>query len=70
MGLVSTRNYLTHYNPEKKSKAAKDGDLLPLCCKMELLFQLHFLQLIGFRREQINFLLANSIPFERKLESL
>ena len=68
--IVNTRNYLTHYNPEKESKAAKDEDLLPLCRKMELLFQLHFLQLIGFRREQIDSLLANSIPLRRKLELL
>ena len=68
--IVNTRNYLTHYNPEKESKAAKDEDLLPLCLTMELLFQLHFLQLIGFRREQIDSLLANSIPLRRKLELL
>ena len=68
--IVNTRNYLTHYNPEKESKAAKDEDLLPLCRKMELLFQLHFLRLIGFSREQIDSLLANSIPLRRQLELL
>ncbi len=51
--IVNTRNYLTHYNPEKESKAAKDEELWPFCLKMELLFQLHFLQLIGFSREDI-----------------
>ena len=68
--IVNTRNYLTHYNPEKESKAVKDEDLLPLCLKMELLFQLHFLQLIGFSREEIDSLLADSIPIRRRSQSL
>lgn len=66
--IVNTRNYLTHYNPEKESKAAKDEDLWPLCLKMELLFQLHFLQLVGFSQEQIDTFLANSTPLKRKFE--
>ena len=68
--IVNIRNYLTHYHQSSVSEAAEGEDLESLCLKMELLFQLHFLQLIGFRREQINFLLANSIPFERKIELL
>ena len=65
--IVNTRNYLTHYDRSLESKAAKDEELWPLCLKMELLFQLHFLQLIGFKREQIDTFLANSIPLRRKL---
>ena len=68
--IVNTRNYLTHYKPEKESKAAKDEDLWNLCVNMELLFQLHFLQLIGFSREQIDSLLADSIPLRRRAQSL
>ena len=41
-------------------------DLWNLCVNMELLFQLHFLQLIGFSREQIDSLLADSIPLRRR----
>ena len=59
------RNYLTHYNPKDKSKAAKAQDLLYLCLKIELLFQLHFLRLIGFSPEQID-CLAKSIALSRK----
>ena len=64
--IIVTRNYLTHYDLSLESKAVKDEDLWPLCLKMELLFQLHFLQLIGFSREQIDSLLANSPPLRRK----
>ena len=64
--IVNTRNYLTHYDLSLESKAAKDEELWPLCRKMELLFQLHFLQLIGFSREQIDSLLADSIPLRRR----
>ena len=65
--IVNTRNYLTHYDLSLESKAAKDEELWPLCLKMELLLQLHFLRLIGFSYEQIDSLLANSIPLRRKL---
>ena len=68
--IVNTRNYLTHYDLSLESKAAKDEELWPLCLKMELLFQLHFLQLIGFSREQIDSLLADSIPLRRRSQSL
>ena len=68
--IVNTRNYLTHYDLSLESKAAKAEELWPLCRKMELLFQLHFLQLIGFSREQIDSLLADSIPFRRRSQLL
>ena len=61
--IVDTRDYLTHYDFSLESKAAKDEDLPLLCLKMESLFQLHLLRLIGFRREQLDSILANSILF-------
>ena len=66
--IVNTRNYLTHYDLSLESKAAQGEDLWPLCLKMELLFQLHFLQLIGFTHEQIDAILANSISLKQKLK--
>ena len=51
--ILKTRNYLTHYDPESEPEAAKGEDLYVLCLKMELLFELHFLRLIGFSREKI-----------------
>ena len=52
--IIKTRNYWTHYNPELESEIAKDWDLEVLCSKIEALFQLHFLRLIGFNQEEIN----------------
>ncbi|RKU37243.1 hypothetical protein C6496_10885 [Candidatus Poribacteria bacterium] len=52
--VIDTRNYLTHYDLSLESKASKGRDLEILCLKIEALFQLHFLQLIGFSREEIN----------------
>ena len=66
--IVNTRNYLTHYDLSLESEAAEGQDLWNLCVNMELLFQLHFLQLIGFNREQIDSLLADSISLKQKLK--
>lgn len=68
--IVNTRNYLTHYDLSLESEAAEGQDLWNLCVNMELLFQLHFLQLIGFSREQIDSLLVDSIPLRRRSQSL
>ena len=68
--IVNTRNYLTHYDLCLESEAVEGQDLWNLCVNMEMLFQLHFLQLIGFSREQIDSLLADSIPLRRRSQSL
>ena len=52
--IVNTRNYLTHYDLKLESKAAKGQDLHILCLKIEALFQLHFLKLIGFNDQEID----------------
>ena len=52
--IKDTRNYLTHYNSDLESKAAKGEDLKFLCLKMNALFRLQFLKLIGFTEEEIN----------------
>ena len=51
--IVDTRNYLTHYVIELESKSVKDIKLFQLCLKMELIFQLSFLNDLGFSQEQI-----------------
>ena len=56
--IVDARNYLTHYNSALES-AAEPENLALLCFKMELFFQLHFLQLIGFSRGEIDSIVAN-----------
>ena len=52
--IVKTRNDLTHSNLDLNPQTAKSKILWYLCLKMELLFQLHFLHLIGFNREEID----------------
>lgn len=64
--IIGTRNYLTHHDPSKEPKAAKGMGLWPLCLKMELIFDLHFLQLIGFSRERIDSIIDNSPELKRK----
>ena len=52
--IVKTRNSLTH--PDKKSEQKdSEGVLLQfLCLKMNALFRLQFLKLIGFNEQEIN----------------
>ena len=65
--ILDTRNYWTHYNPKLESKVAKGRDLEVLCLKIEALFQLHFLQLIGFSQEEISSIAWNCKELQRKL---
>lgn len=66
--IVDLRNYLTHLDPAKKSVFR--GEELPLLChKMELLFQLHFLDLVGFSREEIHTIIRHVEPLQRWFKS-
>ena len=52
--IAKTRNSLMHPNKKSEQKAA-DGVLLQfLCCKMNALFRLQFLKLIGFDEQEID----------------
>ncbi|MCY4554114.1 MAG: hypothetical protein OXC79_10615 [Candidatus Poribacteria bacterium] len=62
--IVTTRNYLIHYDPRLESEAAQGQDLQILCQKMEVLFQLHFLQLIGFSQEEINSIVDHQLRWK------
>jgi hypothetical protein len=64
--IVHTRNYLTHHDPSKELKAATGTNLWGICLKMELLFELHILQLMGFSRERIDSIVDNSLELKRK----
>ena len=57
--IINTRNHLTHYDPDLELKAAKGEDLYILCLKLELLFELHFLELMGFSQEEIESIADN-----------
>ena len=52
--IVKTRNYLTHYDSDSERQAAKGEVLKFLCRKMNALFRLHFLKLIGFDEQEID----------------
>lgn len=67
--IVDTRNYLTHYNEDLKSKASQGTELWVLCQKMEIIFQLHFLKVIGFSSEEIDNVVANCDPLNRKIRA-
>lgn len=68
--IVGTRNYLTHYDEDLKESAAKGKDLWVLCLKMEAIFQLHFLKLIGFSDEEISRVIENSYTLKRKINEI
>ena len=64
--IKDTRHYLTHHNPSKEARAAKGVNLWPLCMKMELLFELHILQSMGFSRGKIESIVDNCPELKRK----
>ncbi len=65
--IVDTRNYLTHYDDSLKDSAADGRDLWVLCQKMEVIFQLHFLKVIGFSEAEIDSVVENCYPLKRSL---
>ena len=62
--IVNTRNDLTH----RSSNSEDIEDLWILCQKMEALFQLHFLLLIGFNQEEIRSIGWDCQELQHKLE--
>lgn len=65
--IVDTRNYLTHYNENLMDSASRGSDLGVLCERMEAIFQLHFLKVIGLKDEQISSIIQNCYALRRKL---
>lgn len=65
--IVDTRNYLTHFDESLKPKAVSGIDLLHLCSKMEILFQLHFLYVLGFTQDEIKSIFDNCYQLKQKL---
>ena len=61
--IVDTRNNLTHHHLEREDI----DDLWVLCQKMEALFQLLFLQMIGFGQEEIRSIAWNCQEFRQTL---
>lgn len=65
--IVDTRNYLTHYSDNLKNNSASGDELLGLCQKMEVIFQLHFLKTIGFSEKEIDSVVNNCYPLKQKI---
>lgn len=68
--IVDTRNYLTHYSENLKDNAADGEELWNLCQKMEVIFQLHFLKVVGFSDEEIESVVENSYPLKQKINNI
>jgi hypothetical protein len=66
--IVDTRNYLTHYDESLKDQAVDGRQLHALSQKMEAMFQLHFLKLLGFTNEQITSVIDESYTLKAKLD--
>ncbi len=66
--VVDTRNYLTHYNSELATKAAHWEALWKLYRKLEALFQLHLLRLIGIDLDSIRSIVNENRALGEKLE--
>ena len=68
--IVNTRNYLTHYSESLEGESSTGRDLWVLCLKMEVIFNLHFLNVVGFTYEEVNGVVENCYPLKRKLQEI
>lgn len=68
--IVDTRNYLTHYDKSLEKKTATGRELWILCLKMEAIFQLHLLQVLGFTQAEIESVLDNSQELQNKINPI
>lgn len=63
--VVDTRNYLTHYDEDSKEQAATGRELWELNQKIEAIFKLHFLTIIGFNESEIDNVINTCRPFKQ-----
>lgn len=68
--IVDTRNYLTHYSDNLKNNSANGEELWILCQKMEVIFQLHFLKVVGFSDEEIESVVESCYPLKQKINEI
>ena len=66
--IATTRNNFTHYSRGTVRRVFEGQELLTLYDKLEALFRLHLLKVIGFNDEGIDAVVQNSRSFRRKLE--
>ena len=65
--IVKTRNYLTHYDEKMTLEACEGVKLINLCFKIEAIFQLHMLQMLGFTHSEILSIFKNSESLKFKI---
>lgn len=65
--IVDTRNYLTHYDDQPANQAENGESLWTLHRKLEALFQLHFLRIIGIKKETISLIVKGNWSLMDKL---
>jgi len=68
--IVDTRNYPTHYDKSLELVAIGGKDLWLLCLRMEAIFQLHLLQVLGFTKEDVMSVFDNSNELQQKLKEI
>ena len=68
--IVHTRNYLTHYDESLESQAVSGRDLWLLCLKMEAIFQLHLLHVLGFTQAEVQSVFDDSHELQQKLKEI
>lgn len=68
--IVDTRNYLTHYDESLEPVVVTGKDLWKLCLKMEAIFQLHLLQVLGFTEAEVKSVFTNSHELQQKLKEI
>lgn len=68
--IVDTRNYLTHYSNESKSKALQGVSLYVLCEQLEGIIQLHLLSQLGFSETEIEGILKSNDQLRQKVKKI
>jgi len=68
--IVDTRNYLTHYDQSLEAVVVKGKELWMLCLKMEAIFQLHLLQILGFNQSEVKTVFEKSHELQQKLKEV
>ena len=66
--ILNTRNYLTHYNPQKQIKAMHGEELFHLCLKIEGILQLTLLEKIGLSEQQMKKVFVITNNYRNKLK--
>ena len=65
--VVDTRNYLTHYDQSLEAEAVKGQELSDLHQKLEALFRLHLLKLVGLDEATIDSIVQKNLRFRHSL---